>query len=99
MARRSARALMTLDARGIKTRDLLTEASLHNAMVTHAAFGGSTNLILHVPAIAPRPGCRDQPPAIGRPSIVACRESSTPCQTGLAIIQQFRYSWLAASLK
>jgi len=64
MARRSARALMTLDARGIKTRDLLTEASLHNAMVTHAAFGGSTNLILHVPAIAhaaglPRPTARD----------------------------------------
>jgi putative YjhG/YagF family dehydratase len=60
MARRSARALMTLEARGIKMRDILTEAALHNAMVAHAAFGGSTNLILHLPAIAhaaglPRP--------------------------------------------
>jgi xylonate dehydratase len=64
LARRSARALMTLEARGIKTRDILTEASLRNAMVTHAAFGGSTNLLLHVPAIAhaaglPRPAARD----------------------------------------
>ena len=33
-------------------RDVLTAASVHNAMVTHAAFGGSTNLILHLPAIA-----------------------------------------------
>jgi xylonate dehydratase len=52
MARRSARALIDLESRGLKTRDILTSASLHNAMVTHAAFGGSTNLILHVPAIA-----------------------------------------------
>src|SRR5665811_1158960 len=33
-------------------RDRLTAASVRNAMVTHAAFGGSTNLILHLPAIA-----------------------------------------------
>ena len=33
-------------------RDVLTAASVHNAMVMHAAFGGSTNLILHLPAIA-----------------------------------------------
>jgi putative YjhG/YagF family dehydratase len=64
MARRSARALMALEARGIAMRDILTEAALHNAMVTHAAFGGSTNLILHLPAIAhaaglPRPTAED----------------------------------------
>ena len=64
MARRSARALMALERRGITMRDILTDAALHNAMVTHAAFGGSTNLILHVPAIAhaaglPRPTARD----------------------------------------
>ncbi len=34
------------------TRDVLTDASINNAMVVHAAFGGSTNLLLHVPAIA-----------------------------------------------
>ena len=58
VARRSARALMELDARGLKTRDLLTDDSIHNAMVCHAAFGGSTNLVLHVPAIAHAAGLR-----------------------------------------
>jgi putative YjhG/YagF family dehydratase len=55
---------MALDAAGTTTRDLLTEDSLHNAMVCHAAFGGSTNLVLHIPAIAhaaglPRPTVDD----------------------------------------
>jgi putative YjhG/YagF family dehydratase len=64
MARRSARALLALEARGIQARHILTEASLHNALVTHAAFGGSTNLVLHLPAIAhaaglPRPTVDD----------------------------------------
>ena len=58
MARRSARALMALEARGLVTRDIVTEASLHNAMVTHAAFGGSTNLILHMAAVAHAAGLR-----------------------------------------
>src|SRR5262249_25792671 len=49
---RSARAVITLESRGVKMKDILTDASVHNAMVTHAAFGGSTNLILHLPAVA-----------------------------------------------
>jgi len=52
MAVRSARALMALQAQGVCSRDLITDEALHNSMVIHAAFGGSTNLILHVPAIA-----------------------------------------------
>lgn len=64
MARRSARALVELEARRLTTGEILTEDSLHNAMVTHAAFGGSTNLLLHIPAIAhaaklPRPTVED----------------------------------------
>ena len=58
MARRSARALVALDARGIRTRDVVTDAAIRNAMVVHAAFGGSTNLLLHVPAIAHAAGLR-----------------------------------------
>jgi putative YjhG/YagF family dehydratase len=58
MARRSARAVLGLEARGLKMRDILTDASVHNAMVTHAAFGGSTNLILHLPAVAHAAGLR-----------------------------------------
>jgi putative YjhG/YagF family dehydratase len=58
VARRSARALIALDSAGTKTRDLLTDDAIHNAMVCHAAFGGSTNLVLHVPAIAHAAGLR-----------------------------------------
>jgi putative YjhG/YagF family dehydratase len=52
MARRSARAVLALEARGVKMRDIATDAAVRNAMVVHAAFGGSTNLILHLPAVA-----------------------------------------------
>lgn len=58
MARRSARALARLDARGLRTRDILTDAAVHNAMAIHAAFGGSTNLLLHLTAIAHAAGLR-----------------------------------------
>jgi xylonate dehydratase len=52
MARRSALALMEIEKRGLKTSDILTPDAFHNAMVLHVAFGGSTNLLLHLPAIA-----------------------------------------------
>lgn len=52
MAKRSARALLALHERGLKTRDILTAGSVKNAMAVHAASGGSTNVLLHLPAIA-----------------------------------------------
>ena len=52
LARRSARALHALAERKITSSHLVTAASIRNAMVIHAAFGGSTNLLLHIPAIA-----------------------------------------------
>ena len=52
MAKRSARALVNLDAKGIKMGDILTDEAVRNAMIVHAACGGSTNLLLHIPAIA-----------------------------------------------
>jgi len=58
MARRSARALWNMHARGVKLQDILTDAAIRNAMVVHAAFGGSTNLLLHIPAIAHAAGLR-----------------------------------------
>lgn len=64
MAKRSANALMAMSKESITTSQILTEDSIHNAMVAHAAFGGSTNLLLHIPAIAhaaklPRPTVDD----------------------------------------
>jgi len=60
LARRSARALQAQVRAGRTVRDVVTPASVRNAMVLHAAFGGSTNILLHLPAIAhaaglPRP--------------------------------------------
>lgn len=52
MAKRSARALLRMNELSLTTSSVLTESSLQNAMILHAAFGGSTNLLLHVPAIA-----------------------------------------------
>ena len=59
-ADRSARALVSLHENEVACADILTGKALHNAMVVHAAFGGSTNLLLHIPAVAhaaglPRP--------------------------------------------
>jgi putative YjhG/YagF family dehydratase len=51
-ARRSARAMLRLHQLQIGTSDILSQAAIRNAMVLHAAFGGSTNLLLHIPAIA-----------------------------------------------
>ncbi|WP_180540033.1 YjhG/YagF family D-xylonate dehydratase [Nevskia soli] len=51
-ARRSAKAALAMEANGTRMRDILTSASVQNAMTVHAAFGGSTNLIIHLPAVA-----------------------------------------------
>jgi putative YjhG/YagF family dehydratase len=61
-ARQSARALVGLARQGMVTRDILTDAAIRNAMAVHAAFGGSTNLLLHVPAVAFTAG-------LGRPTV------------------------------
>ena len=52
VATRSARAVKQLADRGLAMKDILTDATIRNAMMVHAACGGSTNLLLHIPAIA-----------------------------------------------
>ncbi|MEE3651730.1 MULTISPECIES: YjhG/YagF family D-xylonate dehydratase [unclassified Brenneria] len=70
IARQSSRAVLTLERKGLTTRDILTDKAIENAMTVHAAFGGSTNLLLHIPAIAHAAGCQipgvDQWTAINR---------------------------------
>jgi putative YjhG/YagF family dehydratase len=62
LGRRSALALLRLHALGLPIARLLTAHALENAMLVHAAFGGSTNLLLHIPAIAHAAGLR--PPTV-----------------------------------
>ncbi len=58
MAERSAAALVDLEAQQLALEKILTDDAIHNAMVVHAAVGGSTNLLLHIPAIAHAAGLR-----------------------------------------
>ncbi len=67
VARRSARAVLEQRKRGLTVKDILTPAAIRNAMVVHAAFGGSTNLLLHTPAIAYAAG-------LERPTVADWRE-------------------------
>lgn len=64
LATRSARSLLQMQKAHLTTKHVLTEAAAHNAMTVFAAFGGSTNLLLHIPAILyhaglPRPSVQD----------------------------------------
>jgi putative YjhG/YagF family dehydratase len=58
LARQSARAVLRQRELGLTTRDVLTDKAVENAMAVHAAVGGSTNLLLHIPAIAHAAGLR-----------------------------------------
>ncbi|MFN9852787.1 MAG: YjhG/YagF family D-xylonate dehydratase, partial [Planctomycetota bacterium] len=62
IARQSARILWDQHQRKATLADVLNEDSFHNAIAVHAACGGSTNLLLHIPAVAFAAG-------IARPSI------------------------------
>ena len=64
IAVQSARAVVALADAKKSLADILTADAIHNAMVVHAAMGGSTNLLIHIPAIAfeaglPRPQVDD----------------------------------------
>ena len=52
VARRTAQAVHAQWSDGCTLADVLTPGALENAMLVHAAFGGSTNLLIHIPAVA-----------------------------------------------
>lgn len=62
LASRAAAALQRLHLLGVTVGQILTGPAVENAMLVHAAFGGSTNLLLHLPAIAAAAGLK--PPAV-----------------------------------
>ena len=51
-ARRAGEMVMKLAKMNLKPRDIVTRASFENAVMVHAAISGSTNSLLHIPAIA-----------------------------------------------
>lgn len=65
-ARRSGAQLMALIDRGITVSDILTREAFENAIVIHAAMGGSTNAMLHLPSIARELGIQIEPELFDR---------------------------------
>lgn len=51
-ARQAGKQIMTLARAGLRPRDIVTRESFENAVMVHAAISGSTNSLLHIPAIA-----------------------------------------------
>ena len=58
LAKRTGMQVMELYRRGIRPRDVLTEDAFWNAFVVDMAIGGSTNTMLHLPAIANEAGIK-----------------------------------------
>jgi dihydroxy-acid dehydratase len=66
LARQAGRQIMELAKRGIRTSHILTPEAFENAMKVHAAIGGSTNALLHLPAIAHELRIRIEPERFDR---------------------------------
>ena len=56
LAKHSGMKVMELLEKGICAKDIVSEAAIHNAMECDMAFGGSTNTVLHLTAIAREAG-------------------------------------------
>ena len=52
MAYEAGKQVMELAMKGLKVSDIVTKKSFENAIMVHAAISGSTNSLLHIPAIA-----------------------------------------------
>ena len=52
VARKAGARAAQMAVEGITARDMVTEKSFENAVMVHAAISGSTNTLLHLPAIA-----------------------------------------------
>ena len=51
MGREAGRKVMEFVEKNIRPRDIMTREALENSLLVHSAIGGSTNAILHMPAI------------------------------------------------
>ena len=57
LAKHAGMKVMELVEKGVRLTDILNGAAVHNAMECDMAFGGSTNTVLHLTAIAKAAGC------------------------------------------
>lgn len=59
MAYRAGKTVMELWDKGITARNIITQDSIENAIMACMAMGGSTNSLIHVPAMATEAGLDD----------------------------------------
>ena len=57
LAKRAGMKVMELVEKNVTARQIITSSAIHNGMVLDMAFGGSTNTMLHLTAIAQAAGC------------------------------------------
>ncbi len=57
LAKHAGMKVMELLQKSVRIKDIITAAAVHNAMECDMAFGGSTNTVLHLTAIAMEAGC------------------------------------------
>ena len=57
LAKQAGMKVMELVEKNVTARQIITSAAIHNGMVLDMAFGGSTNTMLHLTAIAQAAGC------------------------------------------
>lgn len=58
LAKKTGKAILNLFEKDLRPRDILTEEAFYNALVVDMAIGGSTNSLLHLPAIADAAGLK-----------------------------------------
>lgn len=61
LARKAGKQILRLAEQGLTPSKILTNAAFTNAIKVHAAIGGSTNALIHLPAIAHELGIPLQP--------------------------------------
>ncbi|MFC5360172.1 dihydroxy-acid dehydratase [Azospirillum himalayense] len=66
MSRLAGKQIMALVAKGLTARQILTQDAFLNALKVHAAIGGSTNALIHMPAIAHELGMTLEPELFDR---------------------------------
>lgn len=57
LAKHAGMKVLELLQKSVRIKDIVTAAAVHNAMECDMAFGGSTNTVLHLTAIAMEAGC------------------------------------------
>ncbi len=95
-AESAGRRIVRMLDEGLVTKDILTKEAFENAIMVHAAIGGSTNALLHLPTIARELGIALHPMLLGRhqpPDTTAGQRPAQRRPPGHTFLVRGRRSW------